>query len=85
MTSTIEAYDRPRSFVDAQVRGPFGAYRHEHRFTAMGGGTVMTDLVDMAAPFGVLGRPFERFVAWYLEGLLEERNAAIARAAFSSD
>jgi ligand-binding SRPBCC domain-containing protein len=81
ITSRIEAFDRPGSFTDAQVRGPFGTYRHEHRFTTVDGGTVMTDLVDVAAPFGVLGRPFERLVARYLERLLIERNAEIVRAA----
>ena len=41
----------------------------------------MTDLVDIAAPLGLVGRPFERLVARYLERLLTERNEAIARAA----
>ncbi|MFL5790255.1 MAG: SRPBCC family protein [Actinomycetota bacterium] len=81
MTSRIEVLDRPISFVDAQVRGPFGTYRHEHRFVPVAGGTVMTDLVDIAAPLGLVGRPFERLVARYLERLLTERNEAIARAA----
>ena len=83
MTSRIEASDRPICFVDAQVRGPFGAYRHEHRFTATPEGTVMTDLVDVAAPFGLIGRPFDGLVARYLERVLSERNEAIARAATS--
>ena len=83
MTSRIEASDRPVRFVDAQVRGPFGVYRHEHRFTAVPGGTVMTDLVDVAAPFGPIGRPFDGLVARYLERVLRERNDAIARAATS--
>jgi ligand-binding SRPBCC domain-containing protein len=83
MTSRIEAFDRPIRFVDVQVRGPFGVYRHEHRFAALPGGTVMTDLVDVAAPFGLIGRPFEGLVARYLERVLTERNEAIARAATS--
>lgn len=83
MTSRIDAFDRPICFVDAQVRGPFGVYRHEHRFTAVPQGTVMTDLVDVAAPFDLIGRPFEGLLARYLERLLTERNEAIARAATS--
>jgi ligand-binding SRPBCC domain-containing protein len=63
MTSRIEAWNRPTSFVDEQMRGPFGSYRHEHRFTAVPEGTVMTDLIDLAAPFGMIGRPFEPLVA----------------------
>jgi ligand-binding SRPBCC domain-containing protein len=81
MTSRIDSFDRPVSFTDAQVRGPFGTYRHEHRFVAAGDGTVMTDVVEVAAPFGLLGRPFDGLVARYLERLLTERNAAIVLAA----
>jgi ligand-binding SRPBCC domain-containing protein len=83
MTSRIESFERPVSFTDAQVRGPFGFFRHEHRFTPVDGGTVMTDIVDVAAPFGLLGRPSERLVARYLERLLAERNRAISEAATS--
>jgi len=46
MTSRIEVLERPICFTDAQVRGPFGSYRHEHRFTAVADGTAMTDVVD---------------------------------------
>ena len=81
MTSRIEAFDRPIRFVDAQVRGPFGAYRHEHRFTEVADGTAMTDVVEIAAPLGPFGRPFERLVARYLKHLLEQRNEALSRAA----
>ena len=30
LTSRVTAYDRPASFVDEQVRGPFSVMRHEH-------------------------------------------------------
>jgi ligand-binding SRPBCC domain-containing protein len=81
MTSRIDSFDRPVSFTDVQERGPFGTYRHEHRFAAVGDRTVMTDVVEVAAPFGLLGKPFEGLVARYLERLLTERNAAIVQAA----
>ena len=81
MTSRIDAFERPISFTDTQVRGPFGAYRHEYRFTAIGDRTAMIDIVDVAAPFGAFGRPVERLVAWCLERLLTERNEVIAKAA----
>jgi ligand-binding SRPBCC domain-containing protein len=81
ITSRIDSFDRPVSFTDAQVRGPFGAYRHEHRFTPVGDGTAMTDIVGVGAPFGPLGTAFEPLLAWYLRRLLTERNEAIARAA----
>jgi ligand-binding SRPBCC domain-containing protein len=81
MTSRIEVLERPICFTDAQVRGPFGSYRHEHRFTAVADGTAVTDVVDVAAPLGPFGRPFEGLVARYLKHLLEQRNEAIGRAA----
>jgi hypothetical protein len=43
----------------------------------------MTDVVEVAAPFGLLGKPFEGLVARYLTRLLIERNEAIARAALN--
>lgn len=67
------------------MRGPFAAYRHEHRFAAIGDGTAMTDIVEIDAPSGVLGKPFENLVVWYLERLLMQRNVAIARAAANLD
>jgi ligand-binding SRPBCC domain-containing protein len=78
MTSRITAFDRPRSFVDEQKRGPFLYFRHEHRFEPRsdGGGTRMTDHVSFAAPFGPLGRLVEKLVlARYLERLIRQRNA----------
>ncbi|HEX3300651.1 MAG TPA: SRPBCC family protein [Actinomycetota bacterium] len=83
MTSRIDSFDRPVSFSDTQVRGPFGTYRHGHHFTAVGHSTVMTDVVEVAAPLGLLGKPFEGLVARYLTRLLIERNEAIARAALN--
>jgi ligand-binding SRPBCC domain-containing protein len=86
MTSRIDELDRPKRFVDAQVDGPFGSFRHEHRYTPVDDGTTMTDLVDIAAPFGWMGRPFEPLIAAYLRRLLTVRSAAIAaRAEASSD
>ena len=45
----------------------------------------MTDIVEIAAPLGVLGKPVESLVVWYLERLLMQRNVAIARAAANLD
>nr|WP_217274890.1 SRPBCC family protein [Rathayibacter sp. VKM Ac-2835] len=81
LTSRITAFDAPHSFTDEQTRGPFRSFRHEHRFEADGGGSVMTDRVSFRAPFGVLGRIAERLVlARYLRRLIEERGAFLAGA-----
>jgi ligand-binding SRPBCC domain-containing protein len=52
----IEAWEPPDRFVDAQVRGPYRAWRHEHRFALTpDGATLMRDRVDYELPLGPLG------------------------------
>ena len=81
-TSEITAFERPRYFRDEMVRGQFRVFRHDHHFEAVADGTRMTDVLDYAAPFGILGRFAERtFLTAYLRRLLRERNEAIRRAA----
>lgn len=80
LTARVTAWDPPRSFVDEQEAGPFARWRHEHRFAADGsGGTVMTDLVEYAAPGGPLGRLADAtLLRWYLPRLLRRRNGYLA-------
>lgn len=52
--SEITAWEPPLRFVDEQRRGPYRAWRHEHRFEARDGGTLAIDRVDYAAPGGAL-------------------------------
>jgi ligand-binding SRPBCC domain-containing protein len=77
MTSRVTEFDRPRRFVDRQVRGPFRSWVHEHAYVARpGGGTVMTDRIDFEAPAGLLGRAVEAAVlARYMRRLIEGRGA----------
>jgi ligand-binding SRPBCC domain-containing protein len=47
----------PRLIVDEMLRGPFTAWRHEHRFRELAGGrTQLTDHVAYRLPGGPLGR-----------------------------
>ena len=79
MTVRITSYDRPGSFVDEQVRGPFGSWRHEHRFEAVDDGTIMTDLVSYRSPLGPVGRVVDAVVLErYMLRLLEQRNRWLA-------
>jgi ligand-binding SRPBCC domain-containing protein len=55
-TSVIAEYDPPRCFIDEQVHGPYRYWRHQHRFQSDGAGTLISDIVDYALPFGPLGR-----------------------------
>src|SRR5262245_29231309 len=74
MTSRVTDLDRPRRFVDQQIRGPFRRFEHEHLFKPYGGGTMMIDRVSLDAPVGVIGRVVEHLVLGaYLEQLIETR------------
>jgi len=42
-------------FVDEQRFGPYAMWHHQHHFEAVVGGVMMTDIVDYAIPFGLLG------------------------------
>lgn len=51
-----EGYVRGREFCDQQVSGPFGSWRHSHRFSPReGGGTRVEDEIDVELPFGSAG------------------------------
>jgi len=67
--STIEAFDRPHSFVDVQASGPYRSWRHRHVFTADGGGTRIEDEVSYELPLEPLGSLAHRLVV--REQLLE--------------
>lgn len=53
----ITAWDPMRMFVDEQVRGPYRLWRHTHTFEERGGGTLMRDVVEYAAPLGWISVP----------------------------
>lgn len=86
MTARISAYDRPGFFVDEQVNGPFKLWRHAHHFEPDGqGGTLMRDVVDFAAPLGLLGAIAEFTVLdRYMPRLIRSRNHHLKAAAEAS-
>ena len=47
-TTVISVWDPPHRFVDAQLKGPYSLWRHEHVFTEQQGGTLITDRVEYA-------------------------------------
>lgn len=79
LTARVTAHERPAFFADEQERGPFRKWHHAHHFTSDGSeGTLMRDVVDLAAPLGLLGALAEKFVLHrYLVRLLERRNRYI--------
>jgi ligand-binding SRPBCC domain-containing protein len=85
LTSRITAYARPAHFRDSMVRGAFARLEHDHHFAeAPGGGTLMRDVFEFAAPGGPLGVLAERLILTrYLRRFLVARNETITRVAES--
>lgn len=43
-------------FVDEQRFGPYALWHHQHHFKAIKGGILMTDILNYAIPYGIIGR-----------------------------
>lgn len=79
LRSRISEMERPRAFVDEQVRGPFRSFRHRHTFLEGGDGeTHMVDEWEHEAP---LGFATDLVLRGYMDRLLRARNAAIVAEA----
>lgn len=79
-TSQIELWEPARQFVDRAIRGPFSLWHHRHRFSASGGGTIVSDEVHYAPPLGALGELADGLVvARDLDRIFGHRREAVAR------
>jgi ligand-binding SRPBCC domain-containing protein len=79
-TTLITAFEPNRRFVDLQLRGPYAYWHHTHSFTETDDGTMMTDEVRYALPFGILGTIAHRlFVRRQLETIFEFRKATLEK------
>src|SRR5690349_12360392 len=59
----IEAWEPPRRFVDAQVKGPYSLWEHTHTFEEDGPeATIIRDRVRYSIPFGPLRELAERLL-----------------------
>ena len=86
LSGRISAFDRPSHFRDTMIRGAFTRIDHDHFFEAAGGGTVMRDMFDYAAPLGPLGLIAGRvFLTAYMRRFLEARNRELKAVAESND
>lgn len=78
LTSKITDMDIPNSFVDEMVSGAFKSFKHQHIFKVQSEGTLMIDVFEYEAPFGILGKIFSALVLKkYMTKLLSERNEFI--------
>ena len=76
--TVITAYEPPIPFEDMQAQGPYAHWRHRHGFEEVEGGTVISDRVEYALPFGALGRLAHRLaVGRQLRGIFEHRQRAL--------
>src|SRR4051794_29741009 len=74
--TVISAYEPPLFFEDEQVRGPYAIWRHRHTFEEVEEGTLISDSVDYALPWGALGRLAAPLVKRQLRGIFEFRQRA---------
>jgi len=77
----IEAWEPPRRFVDAQIRGPYSLWEHTHTFVEDGpGATIIEDRVRYSIPFGPLGELANRLLVQRdLGQIFDYRRDAVAR------
>jgi ligand-binding SRPBCC domain-containing protein len=78
LTSKITAFDRPNYFVDEMQKGIFKEFKHEHIFQEQKDETLMIDIFNYTAPFGILGRLADSlFLKKYMKNVLAKRNVVI--------
>jgi ligand-binding SRPBCC domain-containing protein len=77
----IEAWEPPRRFVDAQIRGPYSLWEHTHTFEEDGpGATIIEDRVRYSIPFGLLGELANRLLVQRdLRQIFDYRRDAVGR------
>jgi len=74
----IEVWEPMKRFVDAQLRGPYKSWWHEHSFTTTDQSVTMTDRVYYSPPLGVLGRlAHGLFIRQKLEEIFGYRRFAV--------
>ncbi|MGP6177296.1 SRPBCC family protein [Microbacterium sp. A196] len=79
LTTMVFDIDEPHRFCDRQIKGPFGAFHHEHVFLEHPDGTLIRDTITFRSPFGPIGALVDRFfMREYLRRLVAERNDVIA-------
>lgn len=78
LTSKVTEFDRPNYFVDKMVSGAFKNFKHEHHFSDLNVGILMTDIFEYESPFGLFGRFIDKLILKnYMTELLKKRNRTI--------
>lgn len=80
----IVHWEPPNCFEDLEIKGPYKLWRHTHRFAAIEDGTRISDSVQYALPFGLLGRAVHAIsIRRNVEEIFEHRDRKV-RALFGS-
>ncbi|MBN1929191.1 MAG: SRPBCC family protein [Chlorobiaceae bacterium] len=78
-TTEIMRVSKPDVFEDRQLSGPYAHWYHRHLFREIEGGTEMTDIVEYAMPFDVLGEVVEALIVGRrLDEVFEYRRRKVA-------
>ncbi|MEK9657282.1 MAG: SRPBCC family protein [bacterium] len=81
--SLISDYHPPYSFTDIQLRGPHDYWHHQHIFTQKDDGVLISDIVLMRLPLGILGSLGYHLVAKHLNRAMFSHRKKIVRDIFS--
>tara|TARA_B100001250_G_scaffold388431_1_gene386676 strand:+ start:86 stop:547 length:462 start_codon:yes stop_codon:yes gene_type:complete len=52
----ITEYDKPKKFIDQQLKGPYSMWHHTHTFNDHGTYVEMIDEISYSVPFGIIGQ-----------------------------
>jgi RimJ/RimL family protein N-acetyltransferase/ligand-binding SRPBCC domain-containing protein len=81
----ITALDRPHRFVDEMVEGAFKWLRHVHEFETNGDTTLMRDILEWEAPFGIVGSLADViFLRRHMRWFVTTKQSALKRIAEAS-
>ena len=76
----ITEYEPPFHFVDEALKSPYLLWRHRHTFRALPQGALISDRVDYALPFGILGSAAHRLIVRHqLDEIFNYRQKVIAQ------
>ena len=73
----ISSWQPPIGFVDEQLRGPYRAWSHSHRFHESDEATIVEDIVRYQLPFAPFGEIFHPLVRLQLERIFRFRQSAV--------
>ena len=52
----ITEYNKPKKFIDQQLKGPYSMWHHTHTFNDHGTYVEMIDEISYSVPFGIIGQ-----------------------------